>query len=36
MPEEVWADHFQGQEWDIFVPEEQIWFEEGTMYLMVY
>ena len=36
MPEEVWADHFQGQEWDCFVPEEQIWFEDGTMYLMVY
>ena len=36
MPEKVWADHFQGQEWDCFVPEEQIWFEEHTMFLMVY
>lgn len=36
MPDEVRANHFQGQEWDIFVPEEQIWFEDSTMYLMVY
>lgn len=36
MPEEVWMDHFQGREWDCFVPGEQIWFQGNTIYLMVY
>lgn len=36
MPDEVWLEHFQGQEWDSFAPEEQIWFGGSTMYLLVY
>lgn len=36
MPVEVWVDHFHEFDWDSFTPEEQIWFESGTMYLMVY
>lgn len=36
MPDEIWLENFQGQEWDSFQPEEQIRFEGNTMYLMVY
>lgn len=36
MPDEIWAVYFQGQDWYSFVPEEQIRFEGGTMYLVVY
>ena len=36
MPDEVRVNHFQGQEWDSFVPKEQLWFEGHTMYLMAY
>lgn len=36
MPDEIWAEHFSGQEWDSFRPDEQIRFEGNRMYLMVY
>lgn len=36
MPDEIWAENFQGQEWDSFQPEEQIRFDGNKMYLMVY
>ena len=36
MDEEIFNTHFAGRNWDRFVPEEQMYFRDNTLYLMLY
>ena len=36
MDEAVWAEYFEGKNWDSFDPEEQIVFRNHTAYIVLY
>ena len=36
MDEAIWAEYFEGRNWDSFDPEEQIVFQNHTAYIVLY
>jgi len=36
MPDEVYAEYFEGKDWDYFVPDEQLIFINDTVYWCIY